>query len=147
MGLLRYAVLLSVGGDDYCIIDIKQAVRAVAPRYQHVSMPRDNAGRVVEGAHQMSPALGERMIAERFLDHGVFIRELLPQDLKLELNQMSIEEAIRMSQLSSVRCYLHMPGKWMMEPVKAGAVNCNLTEASHYDTPALVMEKCSATDV
>jgi uncharacterized protein (DUF2252 family) len=97
LGLLRYAVLLSVGGDDYCIIDIKQAVRAVAPRYQHVRMPRDNAGRVVEGAHQMSPALGERMIAERFLEHGVFIRELLPQDLKLELDQMSIEEAIRMS--------------------------------------------------
>lgn len=23
LGLLRYAVLLSVGGDDYCIIDIK----------------------------------------------------------------------------------------------------------------------------
>jgi uncharacterized protein (DUF2252 family) len=97
LGLLRYAVLLSVGGDDYCIIDIKQAVRTVAPRYQHVSMPQDNAGRVVEGARQMSPALGERMIAERFLEHGVFIRELLPQDLKLELNQMSIEEAIRMS--------------------------------------------------
>jgi uncharacterized protein (DUF2252 family) len=97
LGSLRYAVLLSVGGDDYCIIDIKQAVRAVAPRYQHVSMPRDNAGRVVEGARQMSPALGERMIAERFLGHGVFIRELLPQDLKLELDQMSIEEAIRMS--------------------------------------------------
>src|SRR5664279_208907 len=97
LGLLRYAVLLSVGGDDYCIIDIKQAVRAVAPRYQHVRMPRDNAGRVVKGARQMSPALGERMIAERFLEHGVFIRELLPQDLKLELDQMSIEEAIRMS--------------------------------------------------
>jgi uncharacterized protein (DUF2252 family) len=97
LGSLRYAVLLSVGGDDYCIIDIKQAVRAFAPRYQHVSMPRDNAGRVVEGARQLSPALGERMIAERFLEHGVFIRELLPQDLKLELGQMSIEEAIRMS--------------------------------------------------
>src|SRR6185369_8531780 len=97
LGLLRYAVLLSVSGDDYCLIDIKQAVRAVAPRYQYARMPRDNAGRVVEGAHQMSPALGERMIAERFLEHGVFIRELLPQDLKLELDQMSIEEAIRMS--------------------------------------------------
>ena len=97
LGLLRYAVLLSVGGDDYCLIDIKEAVHAVAPRYQHVSMPRDNAGRVVEGAHQMSPALGERMIAERFLEHGVFIRELLPQDLKLEIYQMSIEEAIRMA--------------------------------------------------
>jgi uncharacterized protein (DUF2252 family) len=97
LGLLRYAVLLSVGGDDYCFLDIKQAVRAVAPRYQHVSIPRDNAGRVVEGALQISPALGERMIAERFLEHGVFIRELMPQDLKLELDQMSIEEAIHMS--------------------------------------------------
>src|SRR5450631_1360111 len=97
LGLLRFAVLLSVGGDDYCFIDIKEAVHAAATRYQHVSMPRDNAQRVVEGAYQMSPALGERMIAERFLDHSVFIRELLPQDLKLELDQMSIEEAIRMS--------------------------------------------------
>lgn len=97
LGSLRYAVLLGVGGDDFCIIDIKQAVRALAPRYQHVSMPRDNAGRVVEGARQMSPALGERMISERFMEHGVFIRELLPQDLKLELEQMSIQEAIRMS--------------------------------------------------
>jgi len=52
---------------------------------------------VVEGARKMSPALGERMIAERFLEHGVFIRELLPQDLKLELDQMSIEEAIHIS--------------------------------------------------
>lgn len=76
LGLLRYAVLLSVGGDDYCIIDIKEAVHAIAPRYQHVSMPRDNASRVVEGAHQMSPALGERMISERFLEHRVFIQKL-----------------------------------------------------------------------
>ena len=45
---------------------------------------------MVEGAYQMTPALVERMIAERFLEHGVFIRELLPQDLKLELDQMSI---------------------------------------------------------
>ena len=39
---------------------------------------------------QMSPALGGRIIAQRFLEHGVFIRELLSQDLKLELDQMSI---------------------------------------------------------
>jgi uncharacterized protein (DUF2252 family) len=97
LGLLRYAVLLSVGGDDYCIIDIKQAARAAAPRYKNVSMPHDNACRVVEGARQMSPALGDRMIAEHFLEHDVYIRELMPQDIKLELDQMSIEEAIRMS--------------------------------------------------
>jgi uncharacterized protein (DUF2252 family) len=97
LGLLRYVVLLSVGGDDYCLIDIKEAVHAAAPRYQHVSMPRHNAVRVVEGVSQMSPALGGRIIAQRFLDHGVFIRELLPQDLKLELDQMSIEEIIHMA--------------------------------------------------
>ena len=60
-------------------------------------MPRDNASRVVEGAHQISPALGERMITQRFLEHGVYIRELLPQDLKIEIDQMSKEEAIRMA--------------------------------------------------
>jgi uncharacterized protein (DUF2252 family) len=97
LGLLRYAVLVSVGEDDYCLIDIKEAIHAAAPRYQHVKMPRDNANRVLEGAQQLSPALGDRMIAQRFLDHGVFIRELLPQDLKLEIDQMSIDEAILMS--------------------------------------------------
>jgi uncharacterized protein (DUF2252 family) len=97
LGLLRYAVLLSINGDDYSLFDIKQAVRAVAPRYQHATIPHDNAARVVEGARHMSPSLGDRMIAERFLEHGVFIRELLPQDLKLELGLMSLEEAIHMS--------------------------------------------------
>jgi len=51
-------------------------------------MPRDNAMRVVEGARHLSPALGERMLATRFLDHGVFMRELLPQDLKLEIERL-----------------------------------------------------------
>jgi uncharacterized protein (DUF2252 family) len=37
------------------------------------------------------------MIAQRFLEHGVFIRELLPQDLKLEIDQMRIEEATRIA--------------------------------------------------
>jgi uncharacterized protein (DUF2252 family) len=78
-------------------MSIKEAVHAAAPRYQHVSMPRHNAVRVVEGVSQIPPAFGGRIIAQRFLEHGVFIRELLPQDLKLELDQMSIEEAIHMA--------------------------------------------------
>jgi len=96
LGLLRYAVLLGVGekGDgDYCLVDIKQAVKAAAPRYNHVSMPRDNAQRVLEGARHLSPALGQRMVAQRFLERGVFLRELLPQDLKLEIDQLSLDEA------------------------------------------------------
>ena len=97
LGLLRYAVLVSVGETDFCLMDVKEAVIAAAPRYPHVSMPRDNARRVVEGARHMSPALGERMMAQRFLERGVFIRELLPQDLKLEINQLSAEQATHMA--------------------------------------------------
>jgi len=95
LGLMRYAVLLGIGNDEYCLIDIKEAVQATSISYPDAGMPRDNAKRVVEGARKMSPALGERMIAQRFLDHGVFIRELLPQDLKLEIEELSIEDATR----------------------------------------------------
>jgi hypothetical protein len=35
----------------------------------------------------LSPALGDRMLAATFLDRTVFIRELLPEDLKLEVGQ------------------------------------------------------------
>ena len=97
LGRLRYAVLVCVGGDDFCLIDIKEAVIAAAPRYPHVSMPRDNARRVLEGARHMSPALGERMVAQRFLDHDVFIRELLPQDLKLEIEELKADQATHMA--------------------------------------------------
>jgi uncharacterized protein (DUF2252 family) len=92
LGLLRYAVLVSVG-TEHCLIDIKEATQATAPRYSRISMPRDNARRVVAGATLLSPALGERMLATRFLGHGVFMRELMPQDLKLEIDELSMEDA------------------------------------------------------
>jgi uncharacterized protein (DUF2252 family) len=95
--LLRYAALLGVGDKDdqeYCLIDIKEAVGAAAPRTPRAKMPRDNGRRVVEGARQLSPGLGERMLATRFLDHGFFIRELLPQDMKLELDELSETDAM-----------------------------------------------------
>ncbi|QKZ05428.1 DUF2252 domain-containing protein [Pseudomonas eucalypticola] len=98
LGLSRYAALLGVGDDDdpdYCLIDIKQAVGAAAPRAARAHMPRDNGKRVVEGARHLSPGLGNRMISARMLDQGFFIRELLPQDMKLELDQLSQVEAMR----------------------------------------------------
>jgi uncharacterized protein (DUF2252 family) len=99
LGRLRYAVLLGLGSkpgkhDDYCLIDIKEAIPAAAPRSKGGKMPNDNGKRVVEGARQLSPALGERMKAARFLGKSVFLRELLPQDLKLEIDQISHEEAV-----------------------------------------------------
>lgn len=98
LGLNRYAVLLGVGDEEdqeYCLLDIKEAVGAAAPRTSRASMPRDNGKRVVEGARHLSPGLGERMIATRMLDQGFFVRELLPQDMKLELDQLSQREAMR----------------------------------------------------
>jgi len=95
LGLLRYAVLVGIGDDDYCLIDVKEAVAAASPRYPRISMPRDNARRVLEGARHLAPALGGRMLSQRFMDRGVFIRELMPQDLKLEIDQLSMEEAVR----------------------------------------------------
>ncbi|MFP3796603.1 DUF2252 domain-containing protein [Paraburkholderia sp. SIMBA_027] len=98
LGRLRYAVLLDVDGgviegDDLCLMDIKEGVKAAAPRYEDASMPRDNAERVVEGARHLSPFLGERMRAARMLDRAVVIRELLPQDLKLEIDELDKDDA------------------------------------------------------
>jgi uncharacterized protein (DUF2252 family) len=99
LGRLRFAVLLRVGtskkqDEEFCLIDIKEAAPAAAPRASRAVMPKDNAKRVVEGAKHLSPALGERMMASKLLARSVVIRELMPQDLKLEIDQLSREEAV-----------------------------------------------------
>ena len=92
LGNLRYAVLLGIDS-EYCLIDIKEAVKAIAPRTAGCAMPRDNARRVMLGAQALSPYLGERMSAIRFMDSAACMRELLPQDLKLEINRMTRTQA------------------------------------------------------
>jgi uncharacterized protein (DUF2252 family) len=47
------------------------------------------------GARALAPPLGNRMIAARFLDKPVIIRELLPQDLKLEIDQLTRSQACK----------------------------------------------------
>lgn len=98
LGNLRYAVLLDVGdsvsnGKDLCLIDIKEAVLAAAPRLPGNQMPREYAERVVEGARHLSPNLGERMVATHLLERSVFIRELLPQDMKIEIERLTPDGA------------------------------------------------------
>jgi len=51
----------------------------------------------VAGARALSPNLGLRMIAARLLDKAVVMRELMPQDLKLELNRLSQSEAMALA--------------------------------------------------
>ena len=97
LGLLRYAVLLKVGSgksSELALMDLKEAVTASAPRYKKVQMPKSSADRVVQGARHLSPNLGERMVATTLEGRSVFIRELLPQDLKFELDTMSRDEAV-----------------------------------------------------
>jgi uncharacterized protein (DUF2252 family) len=98
LGLLRYAVLLGIGEGkkrDFALMDVKEAVLAAAPRYTGEKMPKDNAERVVEGAKHLSPQLGNRMIAGHLAKRPVFIRELLPQDLKVEISRVTTEEAMK----------------------------------------------------
>ena len=97
LGRLRLAVLVAVGeGRDerHCLMDVKEAIAAAAPRSTHADMPRDNAERVVTGARNLSPFLGDRMLAGRVLGKAVFLRELLPQDLKLEIEHLTRDEAM-----------------------------------------------------
>ncbi len=113
LGLLRYAVLLEVsdgesGSSDLCLMDIKEAIDSAAPTSDGVGMPRDPARRVVEGALHISPFLGERMRATKLRDRPVFIRELMPQDLKLELDQITTSEGLKAAEyLATIVGYAH----------------------------------------
>lgn len=96
LGRLRYAAMVRVGegdGSSLCLVDIKAATPAAAPRAADVDMPRDDAVRVVTGAKALSPHLGNRMIAARLMETPVVLRELMPQDLKIEIERLTRNEA------------------------------------------------------
>lgn len=100
LGLLRYAVLLSVtdketDSTELCLMDVKEAIDSAVPVTDAVNMPDDNGQRVVEGARNLSPFLGERMGSAHLLDRSVFVRELLPQDLKLEIDTLTVDDALK----------------------------------------------------
>jgi uncharacterized protein (DUF2252 family) len=98
LGLLRFAVLLGIGERKkraLALMDVKEAVAAAAPRYGRKMMPKDQAERVVEGAMHLSPHLGKRMVAARLDGRSVFIRELLPQDLKIEIERLTVQDAMK----------------------------------------------------
>ncbi len=101
LGRLRMAVLVAVSSgkaERHCLIDAKEAIAPAAPRSKTAAMPRDNAERVVTGARHLSPFLGSRMQSGRMLDKAVFLRELLPQDLKLEIESLTRAEAMAVAE-------------------------------------------------
>jgi uncharacterized protein (DUF2252 family) len=99
LGLLRFAVLIGMknakGRSDYALIDLKEAIAPIAPAAPGAEMPADPAERVVAAARALAPHLGSRMIAARALDRSLFVRELSPQDLKLEIEQFSDGQAVK----------------------------------------------------
>src|SRR6202041_698513 len=94
LGRLRYAILLGIGKKSdrgYCLIDLKEAATAAAPQGK---MTVRNAQRVVTGACQLSPNLGERMLAVKLGGKDLVMRELMPQDLKFDLDRLTQEQAV-----------------------------------------------------
>lgn len=73
------------------LLDLKQAVGARSPWAGGTDPGLTHGERVVRGAKSLAPALGQRMAHAELLNRSVFIRELLPQDLKVELDHISVE--------------------------------------------------------
>jgi uncharacterized protein (DUF2252 family) len=95
LGRARYAVLLGMGKKkdrSYCLLDLKEATSAAAPQSKRTL--RNNAQRVVTGACKLSPNLGERMLAVKLAGKDLVMRELMPQDLKFDLDRLTQEEAV-----------------------------------------------------
>jgi uncharacterized protein (DUF2252 family) len=102
LGRLRYAVLLDIegaaeGGNDLCLMDIKEAASPIVPMARSIALPKDDAERVLEGARQLSPSLGDRMAASTLFGRPVFVRELLPQDLKLDIVSLKQKKVRRLA--------------------------------------------------
>lgn len=102
LGRVRYAALIGIGKhgkEGMCLVDIKESTKSAAPRAKDADMPSSNSERVVTGARALSPLLGSRMLATRFANHGVVLRELMPQDLKFELDRLSGPDALAIARV------------------------------------------------
>jgi len=125
LGRLRYAAMVRIGegaGSSLALVDLKEATTAAAPRVDGSAMPRDNAIRVVTGAQALSPHLGQRMMAVRLLGKAVVMRELMPQDLKMDVGELTQKRAMALAAyLGAVVGKAH--GRQMSAADRAGWLN------------------------
>ena len=145
LGRLRYAVVVGIGGKGpkrghYALVDIKEAVTPLAPTAAGATMPADPAERVVEGARHLSPNLGERMLAAHISGRPVIIRELLPQDLKLDIETLPQAEALAVGHyLGSIVGKAH--ARQLDEAtIRPWAEEMRLHRLPHLDAPAWLWE-------
>jgi len=100
LGLWRAAVLVEITDrtrkrhkrTSYSLLDLKQAVEAAAPWAEGANPGLSPARRVLTGARKLAPALGQRMTTIEMLGRSIFVRELLPQDLKVELDRVDADD-------------------------------------------------------
>lgn len=98
LGLMRFAAIAAMEGEgetSHALLDIKEATISVAPAAPSAQMPVDPANRVVAAARALSPYLGERIAPLEMLGRSLFVRELTPQDLKIEVDQFSERQAVK----------------------------------------------------
>lgn len=144
LGLLRFAALVGLKNakdrSDYALIDLKQATTPIAPVAKGAKMPTDQAERVVQAARALSPHLGSRMVAGHALGCSLFIRELSPQDLKLEVAQFSSSQAVKAARyLASVVGTAH--ARQMDETTRADwAAVLNADRRGGIDAPSWLWE-------
>ncbi|WP_346433456.1 DUF2252 family protein [Chenggangzhangella methanolivorans] len=124
LGNLRYAAIIAVKAgpkrERFALIDVKEAVAPISPTRHLAEMPDDHAERVVAGAKALSPHLGDRMIATRVGGRSVFIRELMPQDLKLEVEQFSRSEALKAARILHGSSAVRTRSRWTRRCVALG---------------------------
>ena len=100
LGLWRAAALLKITDPTkrgrkrhtLSLLDIKQAIESSAPWAAGADLGLLPGERVLMGAKRLAPALGNRMVAATLLGRSVYVRELLPQDLKVELDQITAQQ-------------------------------------------------------
>lgn len=101
LGRRRYAVVLDVDGEgrkgnDFCLMDVKEAHASCVPTTAS-GVPAQPAVRLLAGARALTPALGERMRAGEVLETPVIVRELMPQDMKLDIRRLQPKQARRVA--------------------------------------------------
>ncbi len=142
LGLWRCAALVQVGQgkkrdpSTLSLIDVKEASPPLAPRAKRAKIPAHNGERVVAGAAALSPSLGDRMVAATVLGRPVFVRELLPQDTKFELDALENDEALAIGHyLGSVVALAHAR---QLEPGDCAAwlADFRKENAKHMEAPA-----------
>ena len=85
-------------------MDLKEAAKAAAPRRRASTMPAEAAERVVEGARHLSPLSWQPNAGGKAARQTGFVRELMPQDLKIEIERLTADEATDLAGFLARNC-------------------------------------------